>query len=71
MNLDRAVLTLAGTVTLISVLLVTLVSPWWLLLTTFVGLKLLQSSFTGFCPAAMILRRLGFSSASGAGCAFR
>ena len=71
MNLDRAVLTLAGTVTLISVLLVTLVSPWWLLLTTFVGLNLLQSSFTGFCPAAMILRRLGFSSASGAGCAFR
>lgn len=63
MNLDRAVLT----VTLISVLLVALVSSWWLLLTAFVGLNLLQSSFTGFCPAALILRRLGVAD----GCAFR
>ncbi|MDI6909568.1 DUF2892 domain-containing protein [Nocardioides sp.] len=67
MSLDRAVLTLAGTITLISVLLVALVSSWWLLLTAFVGLNLLQSSFTGFCPAAMILRRFGFSGS----CAFR
>ena len=67
MNLDRAVLLLAGTMTLLSVLLVALVSPWWLLLTTFVGLNLLQSSITGFCPAAVIFRRLGVSS----GCAFR
>jgi hypothetical protein len=67
MNLDRAVLTVAGTVTLISALLVALVSPWWLLLTAFVGLNLLQSSVTGFCPAAIVLRRLGVSS----GCAFR
>lgn len=47
MNLDRAVLALAGTMVLISVL----ASSWWLLLTTFVGLNLLQSSVTGFCPA--------------------
>ena len=67
MNLDRAVLLLAGTMTLLSVLLVALVSPWWLLLTAFVGLNLLQSSITGFCPAAVIFRRLGVSS----GCAFR
>lgn len=67
MNLDRAVLALAGTVTLISVLLVALISPWWLLLTAFVGLNLLQSSVTGFCPAAIVFRRLGLSS----GCAFR
>jgi hypothetical protein len=67
MNLDRAVLILAGTMTLLSALLVALVSPWWLLLTTFVGLNLLQSSITGFCPAAVIFRRLGVSS----GCAFR
>jgi hypothetical protein len=67
MNLDRAVLTVAGTVTLISVLLVALVSPWWLLLTAFVGLNLLQSSITGFCPAALILRRFGVAE----GCAFR
>ena len=67
MNLGRAVLLLAGTMTLLSALLVALVSPWWLLLTTFVGLNLLQSSITGFCPAAVIFRRLGVSS----GCAFR
>ncbi|CAM3571278.1 DUF2892 domain-containing protein [Nocardioides marinus] len=67
MNLDRAVLALAGTITLVSALLAALVSPWWLLLTAFVGLNLLQSSVTGFCPAAAVFRRLGLSS----GCAFR
>lgn len=67
MNLDRAVLALAGTITLVSALLAALVSPWWLLLTAFVGLNLLQSSITGFCPAAVIFRRFGLTS----GCAFR
>ena len=62
MNLDRAVLAIAGGVTLVSVLLVATVSTWWLVLTAFVGLNLLQSSITGFCPAATILRRLGLSS---------
>jgi hypothetical protein len=67
MNLDRAVLLLAGTMTLLSALLASLVSPWWLLLTAFVGLNLLQSSITGFCPAAVVLRRFGLTS----GCAFK
>jgi len=67
MNLDRAVLALAGTMTLLSVLLSALVSPWWLLFTAFVGLNLLQSSVTGFCPAAVVFRRLGLRE----GCAFR
>lgn len=67
MNLDRAVLALAGTMVLASVLLAALVSTWWLLLTVFVGLNLLQSSITGLCPAAVVLRRLGV----GSGCAFR
>jgi hypothetical protein len=66
-NLDRAVLALAGTMILLSAVLAALVSPWWLLLTVFVGLNLLQSSITGFCPAAVVFRRLGVSS----GCAFR
>jgi len=43
------------------------VSPYWLLLTAFVGLNLLQSAFTGFCPAAMILGKFGVK----AGCAFK
>jgi hypothetical protein len=66
MNIDRAVLALAGTIILVSVLLTALVSGWWLLLTTFVGLNLLQSSVTGFCPAAVIFARLGLTP----GCAF-
>lgn len=66
-NLDRAVLGLAGTMTLLSALLASTVSPWWLLLTAFVGLNLLQSSITGFCPAALVLKKAGVSS----GCAFR
>jgi hypothetical protein len=67
MNTDRAVLATAGTVTLVSVLLVVLVSSWWLLLTAFVALNLLQSSITGFCPAALVFRRAGLTN----GCAFR
>ncbi len=67
MNVDRAVMAFAGAVVLLSVLLAHLVSPWWLLLTAFVGLNLLQASFTGFCPLAMILRKFGLAP----GCAFR
>lgn len=67
MNLDRAVLAFAGLMTLASAALVYFVSPWWLLLTVFVGLNLLQSSVTGFCPAAIAFRKLGLSS----GCAFK
>jgi hypothetical protein len=62
MNVDRAVLSLAGIVILVSVLLSALVSTWWLLLTAFVGLNLLQSSVTGVCPAASVFRRMGLSS---------
>lgn len=67
MNLDRAVLAFAGVMILASVALTQLVSPWWWLLTAFVGLNLLQASITGFCPAAMLFRKLGISS----GCAFK
>jgi hypothetical protein len=66
MNIDRAMLVFAGSMILISVLLTHFVSPWWLLLTTFVGLNLLQSAFTGFCPAAMVMAKLGLKP----GCAF-
>ena len=66
MNLDRAVMAFAGLMILASVALTYFVSPWWLLLTAFVGLNLLQASFTGFCPAAMIFARFGIAS----GCAF-
>lgn len=67
MNLDRAVLMLAGTMVLFSAGLAAFVSPWWLLLTAFVGVNLLQSSITGFCPAATVFRKVGIE----AGCALR
>jgi len=59
MTIDRAVLTLAGTMVLLSLVLAYLVSPLWLWLTAFVGPNLLQSAFTGFCPAAIVFKRLG------------
>ena len=64
MNIDRAVLAFAGFVVLLSVVLAATVSPWWLLLTAFAGLNMLQASVTGFCPAAMIFRRLGLREGS-------
>jgi positive regulator of sigma E activity len=59
MSIDRAVMGFAGFLVLVSAALVYLYSPWWLLLTAFVGLNLLQASFTRFCPAAMIFKALG------------
>lgn len=67
MNIDRAVMAFAGVMILASLVLAHFFSPWWLLLTAFVGLNLLQASFTGFCPAAMLMAKLGFKS----GCAFK
>ena len=71
MNIDRAVMAFAGVMILASLALAHFVSPLWLLLTAFVGINLLQSSFTGFCPAAMILRKLGVGAGEPAGCGFR
>jgi hypothetical protein len=53
------VLAFAGVMTLLSVVLTVYVSPYFLWFTVFIGLNLLQSAFTGFCPAAMIFRKLG------------
>jgi hypothetical protein len=62
MTLDRAVLVFAGFVVLTGVALGYFVSPWWLLLSAFAGLNMIQSAFTGFCPAAMVFRKLGLKS---------
>ncbi|MBP7243051.1 DUF2892 domain-containing protein [Amaricoccus sp.] len=59
MTLDRSVLAFAGSMVLLSVALTAWVSPLFVWLTVFVGLNLLQSSFTGFCPAAAVFRKLG------------
>lgn len=66
MTIDTAVLRFAGVMVLLSVLLTAYVSPLFIWLTVFIGLNLLQSSFTGFCPAAMVFRALGAKK----GCAF-
>ncbi len=59
MTLDRAVMAFAGVMVLVSVLLTSFVSPYFLWFTVFIGVNLIQSSFTGFCPAAMVMKRLG------------
>ncbi len=59
MTIERAVLAFAGTVVLVSLALGLFVHQNWFWLTAFVGANLLQSSFTGFCPLALILRKLG------------
>ena len=66
LNVDRAVMAMAGTFILISVLLAVTWSHWALLFTIFVGANLLQASFTGFCPAAIVFAKLGLP----VGCAF-
>ncbi len=66
MNVDRAVLAFAGLMVLFSLALAWFMSPYWLFFTAFVGLNMLQAAFTGFCPAAMIFRKLGLRE----GCVF-
>jgi len=67
MKLEFCIRLLAGTLVLASVTLAHFVSPWWLLLAVFVGVNLIQSAFTGFCPAEIILRKLGVDSGAGTG----
>ena len=59
MTIERALRALAGIMTLLSIVLAVYVSHWWLLLTTFVGLNLLQSAFTNTCPAVWMLGKVG------------
>lgn len=62
MNIDRAVLSFAGFVVLLGLALGYAVSPYWYLLTAFAGLNMIQAAFTGFCPAAMVFKKLGLRS---------
>ncbi|MDD2658132.1 MAG: DUF2892 domain-containing protein [Methylococcales bacterium] len=60
MSIDRLVIAIAGSFILLSLLLAHFHSEYWLWFTAFVGANLLQSAFTGLCPMAIILKRLGF-----------
>ena len=64
MTVERALRLMAGVVVLVSVALAYYVSHYWLWLTAFVGLNLLQSAFTNWCPAMMMLRACGLKDAS-------
>lgn len=66
MTLDRSVMLFAGCMVLLSVALTAFVSPLFVWFTVFIGLNLIQASFTGVCPAAMVFKALGVKS----GCAF-
>ncbi|WP_417471147.1 DUF2892 domain-containing protein [Maricaulis sp.] len=59
MTINSAVRLLAGSMVLISIALSFWVHPYWIALAIFVGFNLVQSSFTGFCPPSIILRRFG------------
>lgn len=67
MNIDRAVLAFAGFVVLLGTVLALYASPWFLALTVFAGVNMLQASVTRFCPAAKVFKALGVP----AGTAFR
>lgn len=62
MKLDNAVRVFAGFMVLLSLALTYWVSPHFVWLTVFVGFNLIQSAFTGICPAATVLKKLGFQS---------
>lgn len=62
MTIERLVLAIAGTFILLSLALAQFLNPSWLWFTAFVGANLLQSAFTGFCPLAVLLRKLGRES---------
>jgi hypothetical protein len=59
MTIERTLRLMAGIFVLISLALGHWISPYWLLFTAFVGLNLIQSGFTNWCPAMALLRRFG------------
>ena len=59
MTVDNGVRVVAGTFVVVSLALGVWVNHNWFFFTAFVGLNLIQSAFTGFCPAAMLLKKLG------------
>ena len=59
MSIDRMVFVFAGCVVLLGIVLAQFVHPWWIALSAFAGLNMIQAAFTGFCPAAMVFKALG------------
>ena len=66
MKTESLIRTLAGSFVLLGISLAHFVSAWWLCLPAFVGVNLIQSAFTGFCPAEIVFKKLGLSRDEGA-----
>jgi hypothetical protein len=64
MSLERNIMAFAGFMVLLSLVLTATVSPHFVWLTVFVGANLFQSAFTGFCPAAVIMKKFGVKTAA-------
>lgn len=62
MNIDRTVFAIAGTFILVSLALGIWVHPYWFFFTAFVGANMLQAAFSGFCPLAIILKKIGLKT---------
>ena len=62
MSVERVVFAFAGVMILLSLTLAYFVSPYWLALAAVIGLNLSQSAFTGFCPMAYVLKKLGLKA---------
>jgi hypothetical protein len=59
MSIDRAVMAFAGVVVLLGIVLSLYAHPYWIGLSAFAGLNMIQAAFTGLCPAAMAFKKLG------------
>ncbi|MFK5984853.1 MAG: DUF2892 domain-containing protein [Pseudomonadota bacterium] len=62
MTIDKALMVMGGSIVFISALLSRYHDPAWIWLTIFVGFNLVQSSFTGFCPPAFVMKKMGMKS---------
>lgn len=62
MSIERAIMAFAGFMVLLPIILTVWINDNFIWLTVFVGANLLQSAYTGFCPAAIIMRKLGLKS---------
>jgi len=71
MTVEKALLVFAGTMVLLSVVLTYYVHPNFVWLTVFVGVNMIQSAFTGFCPAVMVMKKLGMVTEAQQACAVR
>lgn len=62
MTVERALFALGGVMVMITSLLALFHSPYWTWLTLFIGFNCLQSSFTGFCPPRLLMKKLGMKT---------